>query len=61
MKLSDHEQALFNTSVAIARIYPITTDNALRYADKCFRQFGDFNQEHLQIVLRSLNAEMAGN
>ncbi|MHA5170593.1 hypothetical protein R5Q17_00005, partial [Oenococcus oeni] len=44
----------------IRNSYPVTPDEAEFYVTKCLMLFGDLSPEHLQTVLKDLNAKMAG-
>ncbi|MGL2219067.1 hypothetical protein ACFIU5_08065 [Oenococcus oeni] len=58
--LSKRQREYLKALNKIQNSYPVTRDEANSYAIKCFRLFGDFSQEHLQVVLKELNAKMAG-
>lgn len=58
--LTPMQREELNKMDSILKRYPVTHARALAYADKCFKLYGDLKPEHLQIVLKELDAEMAG-
>ncbi|MHA5168193.1 hypothetical protein ATX71_09875 [Oenococcus oeni] len=58
--LSKRQREYLKALNKIRNSYPVTPDEAEFYVTKCLMLFGDLSPEHLQTVLKDLNAKMAG-